>query len=221
LVWYRGSTPQGKPKLLGISKVPGYPDLKGQFKFADDQRRSPNEADFNNFQPRIGFPYELNDKTAIRAGYGIFYTVSHATIKGHTGSGFSTDSTPEWSRNGGLTRYATPENPYPDGLNIPPGSSVGAATFLGLGVGTETRPDQNPQYQQWNFSIQRALPGNWVLQVNYTGGKGTHLYFGGGTENQDRLDPSYWGVDRTALNGLVPNPFYGIITENRSSERRR
>jgi hypothetical protein len=103
LVWYRGSTPQGKPKLLGISKVPGYPDLKGQFKFADDQRRSPNEADFNNFQPRIGFAYELNDKTAIRAGYGIFYTVSHATIKGHTGSGFSTDSTPEWSRDGGLT----------------------------------------------------------------------------------------------------------------------
>ncbi|HEY3454412.1 MAG TPA: TonB-dependent receptor [Bryobacteraceae bacterium] len=197
-------------------KVPGYPDLKGQFRFADDNTRSPVDADFNNIQPRIGFAYELNDKTAIRAGYGIFYTVSRATIKGHTGSGFSTGSTPEWSRDGNLTRYATPENPYPNGLNIPPGNSEGAATFLGLGVGTETRPNQNPQYQQWNFSIQRALPGSSVLQVNYTGGKGTHLYFGGGTENQDRMPLNYWGLGRTALNGLVPNPFYGIITDPKS-----
>ena len=59
-------------------------------------------------------------------------------------------------------------------------------------MGTETRPNQNPQYQQWNFSIQRSLPGSAVVQINYTGGKGTHLYFGGGTENQNRLDPSYW-----------------------------
>jgi hypothetical protein len=209
--WFDLSAPS---PLAG--KVPGYPDLKGQFEFANDQTRSPNDTDFNNFQPRIGFAYEWNEKTAIRAGYGIFYTVSHATIKGHTGQGFSTNSTPEWSRDGGLTRYATPENPYPDGLTIPPGNSQGVATFLGLGVGTETRPDQNPQYQQWNFSIQRALPGNSVLQVNYTGGKGTHLYFGGGTENQDRLDPSFWGLGRTALNGLVKNPFYGIITDPKS-----
>lgn len=205
----------GAPSPLA-GKVPGYADLKGRFLFANDQTRSPVDGDFNNFQPRIGFAYELNEKTAIRAGYGIFYTVSRATIKGHTGAGFSTDSTPEWSRDGGLTRYATPENPYPNGLNVPTGNTLGAATFLGLGAGTETRPNQSPQYQQWNLSIQRALPGNSVLQVNYTGGKGTHLYFGGGTENQDRMDPSYWGQGRTALNGLVTNPFYGIITDPKS-----
>ena len=85
-----------------------------------------------------------------------------------------------------------------------------------MGIGTETRPNQNPQYQQWNFSIQRSLPGSAVVQINYTGGKGTHLYFGGGTENQNRLDPSYWPDGRTALNGLVSNPFYGVITDPKS-----
>jgi len=104
----------------------------------------------------------------------------------------------------------------PNGLNVPTGNTLGAATFLGLGAERKRRPNQNPQYQQWNFSIQRALPGNSVLQVNYTGGKGTHLYFGGGTENQDRMDPSYWGLGRTALTGLVTNPFYGIITDPKS-----
>jgi hypothetical protein len=197
-------------------QVPGYPDLRGQYKFADNNTRSPVDPDFNNFQPRVGFAYEVNSKTSIRGGYGIFYTLSRATIKGHTGAGFTTNSSPEWSRDGNLTRYATPENPYPNGLTLPPGNSQGAATFLGLGVGTETRPNQNPQYQQWNFSIQRALPGSSVVQINYTGGKGTHLYFGGGTENQNRLNPDYWSLGRTALNEKVENPFYGIITDPRS-----
>jgi hypothetical protein len=89
-------------------------------------------------------------------------------------------------------------------------------TFLGLGIGTETRPNSNPQYQSWNFSVQRELPAGSVVEVNYTGSKGTHLYFGGGVENQNRLDPSNWGQGRTALNTLVPNPFYGIVTDTKS-----
>src|SRR5262249_47789297 len=144
----------------------------------DDRR--PVDTDWNNIQPRVGFAYALTDKTSLRGGYGIFYTLSRATIKGHTGSGFQTTSSIEYSRDGGLTRYASLDNPYPNGLNIPPGNTLGASTFLGLGIGTESRPNQNPQYQQWNFSIQRALPGNSLVQVNYTGSKGTHLYFGGG-----------------------------------------
>lgn len=193
-------------------KVPQFPDLKGQFRFTDDHTRSPIDMDLSNIQPRFGFAYALNEKTAVRGGYGIFYTLSRATVKGHTGSGFQTTSNIEASRDGGITRYASLDNPYPNGLNIPPGNSQGAATFLGLSVGTESRPNQNPQYQQWNFSIQRALPGNSVLQVNYTGGKGTHLYFGGGVTNQNLLDTAYWSLGRTKLNELVTNPFYSIIT---------
>jgi hypothetical protein len=89
---------------------------------------------------------------------------------------------------------------------------LGAATVLGLGIGTDSRANQNPQYQQWNLSVQRALPGNSVVQVNYTGGKGTHLYFGGGVTNQNLLNPQYWSLGRTQLNSLVANPFNGIIT---------
>jgi hypothetical protein len=193
-------------------KVPEFPNLKGQFRFTDANTRSPIDTDFNNYQPRFGFAYALNDKTAIRGGYGIFYTLSRATVKGHTGSGFSTTSNLESSRDGNLTQYASLDNPYPNGLTIPPGNTLGASTFLGLGIGTDSRPNQNPQYQQWNISIQRSLPGNSVVQVNYTGGKGTHLYFGGGVTNQNLLDPQYWSLGRTKLNSLVANPFYGIIT---------
>lgn len=211
LSWFDPNAPS---PLAG--KVPEFPNLKGQFRFVDDKNRSPIDGDYNNVQPRIGFAYALDEKTSIRTGYGIYYTLSRATVKGHTGSGFSTGSTPEFTRDGGLTRYASLENPYPDGLKIPPGNSLGAATFLGLGIGTETRPNQNPQYQQWNFSIQRQVTSSSVVQVNYTGSKGTHLYFGGGVESLNRLDPSYWSLGRTKLNSLVANPFYGIITDPQS-----
>ncbi len=197
-------------------KVPAFPNLKGQFKFTDSNTRSPIDTDMNNVQPRIGFAYALTPKTAVRGGYGILYTTSRATIKGHTGSGYTTNSSVQFSRDGGITQYATLQNPYPNGLTLPPGNSQGDATFLGLGIGTDGRYNQNPQIQAWNFSVQRDVGFNSVLEVNYTGTKGTHLYFGG-LENRNVLDPQYWSLGRTALNAQVPNPFYGIITNPQST----
>ncbi|MDQ1468669.1 MAG: hypothetical protein QOJ99_149, partial [Bryobacterales bacterium] len=49
------------PSVLA-GKVPGYPNLKGQFKFADDKTRSSIDGDYNNWQPRFGFAYALNDR---------------------------------------------------------------------------------------------------------------------------------------------------------------
>lgn len=198
-------------------KVPGFPDLRGQFKFTGKGNRSPVDGDYNNWQPRLGFAYAPNAKTAIRGAYGIQYTLSRGTIKGHLGQGFQTGSDPEFSRDGGLTQFATLSNPFPNGLTLPPERTQGDATFLGLGIGTDTRPNQNPQYQLWNLSIQRELGFNTVLETNYTGTKGTHLYFGGGVEGLNRLDPTYWSLGRTALNAAVPNPFYGIITDPKSA----
>src|SRR5262249_49421785 len=94
-------------------RVPGFPNLRGGMRFADAQHRRPVDGDYNNFQPRVGLAYALDPKTTIRAGYGIYYTLSRATIKGHLGAAFQTTSNPEFSRDGNLTRYATLENPFP------------------------------------------------------------------------------------------------------------
>src|SRR5258708_25054501 len=105
--------------------VPGY-DLKGVMKFVDDKTRSPFDSDHNNFAPRVGFAYALNNKTSIRAGAGIFYVLSRATVSGHTGAAFNTDASVPWSLDSGATRNATLENPYPQGILAPPGSPLGA-----------------------------------------------------------------------------------------------
>lgn len=195
------------------SRVPGL-DVRGFFEFTDDKTRSPFNGDYNNFQPRLGLAYAVNDKTSVRAGYGLFYTLSRATIKGHLGSGFMSNSTVEWSRDANVTQFATLDNPFPNGLNLPPGRSLGPNTFLGLGAGTIVRENRNPEYHSWNFSIQRELPLQSVIEVNYTGSRGTHLLMP--DTSLSRLDPQYWGLGRTTLNALVDNPFFGVITDPRS-----
>ena len=43
------------------------------FQRPKDGRDCGCKEDLNNFAPRIGLAYKLNDKTVIRSGYGLFY----------------------------------------------------------------------------------------------------------------------------------------------------
>ncbi|MBI3679673.1 MAG: TonB-dependent receptor [Acidobacteria bacterium] len=191
--------------------VPGY-DLRGVFRFVDDNRRSPFNGDYNNWSPRVGFAYALNSKTSIRAGGGILYQLSRSTVFGHTGSGFSMDSNGTWTIDSGITRFATMSNPYPQGMPLPPGNSLGDRTYLGRGAGTILpENNRNPEYYSWNFSVQRELPWQAVFEVNYTGSRGVHLFVP--YTSLTPLYPQYWSLGRTALEGQVTNPFYGVLTD--------
>jgi hypothetical protein len=191
--------------------VPGY-DLRGVYKFVDMDHRSPFNGDYNNWSPRIGFAYAVNNKTSIRAGWGLLYQLSRSTVYGHTGSAFNVNATPTFTLDSNATLYAKLNNPYPDGMLLPMGSSQGDRTFLGLGAGTIVPEwNRNPEYYSWNFSIQRELPFQSVLEVNYTGSRGAHLFVP--FTSLSPLDPVYWSMGRDALQAQVPNPFYGVITD--------
>jgi hypothetical protein len=169
----------------------------------------------NNWQPRIGFAYALNSKTAIRSGYGLFYTLSRATVFGRPGTGFTIDSPAIWTLDGNATLNSQLANPFPNGVLRPPGSSQGDNTLLGFGASTIVRDyNRNPEYHSWNLSIQRELPLQSVLEMNYTGSRGTHLFMPITTLSP--LNPIYWPLGRTALTAQVPNPFFGQITDSRS-----
>jgi hypothetical protein len=195
-------------------KAAGY-DTRGVIKFVDDDHRSPFDSDMNNWQPRIGFAYAATPKTAIRAGYGLFYTLSRATVFGRPGTGFTINSPAIWSLDSNATLNARLNNPYPNGLLLPPGRAQGDATLLGFNASTIVPSNnRNPEYHSWNLSIQRELPLHSVLEVNYTGSRGVHLFVPITTLSP--LAPQNWSQGRTALNGLVPNPFFGQITDTRS-----
>jgi hypothetical protein len=196
-------------------QVAGY-NTKGVFKFNDDKKRSPFDSDMNNWQPRIGLAYALDSKTSIRTGYGLFYQLSRATVFGHTGAGFNVNASSSPTLDSNATQYAKLNNPYPDGMLLPPGSSLGDKTYIGLGAGTVLGSNsRNPEYHSWNFSVQREVGFGSVLEVNYTGSRGTHLFLPVTTLSP--LAPQYWSMGRTALTSAVNNPFYGQITDPKAT----
>src|SRR5262249_58809989 len=99
-------------------------------------------------------------------------------------------------------------NPFQSGLNEPTGSKLGAGTLLGQSINYMDSSNVIPYSEQWNFNIQRELPGTVLLEAGYAGSHGlkfpTNL-----TMNQ--LPASRLALGNS-LRDQVPNPFLGKIS---------
>ncbi len=81
--------------------------------------RSPFRSEKNTWMPRIGFAYQANDKTIVRGGYGIFYTINGIYNIVPIQTGFSQSTPIQASLDSGQTYIATTANPFPRGLTQP------------------------------------------------------------------------------------------------------
>ena len=62
----RASTSAAAERLPGARRTRRSSNVDGNPKY-------PYQYDKNNIQPRVGFAYQLNDKTVVRGGYGLYY----------------------------------------------------------------------------------------------------------------------------------------------------
>ena len=187
--------------------------LLGRLEFAgQDYGRSALNSDDTNFGPRAGFAYDVsgNGKTVIRGGYAIFYpSIFNIQYFGNT-SGFATTTT-TYNPPGGNSNL--PAMIFAQGLATPPippqGRALGSTAFLGQGVSFDQPNQKTPMSQQWDLSVQRALPGHWIVEGTYSGNHGTHLV--AGSYNLDQLTDQQYASLGTTLQNLVPNPYAGIV----------
>jgi len=206
-------------------------NLRGGERFAEgDPDRHAFATDTNNFQPRFGFAYQLTDNWVMRGGAGLFFGFSPTAAQG-TSYPFNIDGF--GTLQSGLTTLdgATPlcqpaavdperryclENPIPGGLTPLLGSSKGLLTFFDP-VGTiisMARDLPNPTVYNWNYGLQRTLPGNMLLSAHYVGSRA--LRFPTGTvaiHPLNQLPRSTTEKFRDQLFELVPNPFFGIVQD--------
>jgi hypothetical protein len=164
---------------------------------------------YRNFAPRLGFAYRLNPNTVIRAGAGIFYgssTGAGSSSSGYGVSGFEAATSIVTSLDG-VTPIVSFANPYPNGVNPPTGSKLGSATLLGQAVSFWDRNTQLPYSGQWNFDVQRQMPGAVLLDVSYVGTRGLRLPINLTLNQLPNADESLGD----ALRQQVANPFYGQI----------
>jgi len=117
---------------------------------------------YKSFAPRLGVAWDpMGDgKTSVRAGYGMYYDSSL----------FGTYE---------QSIFQNPPFVASVTLSNASFSNVSAGTPPGT-VSTEyiratMLPNLIPYVQQWSMDIQRQLPMDMVLDVGYSGSKGTHL----------------------------------------------
>jgi hypothetical protein len=165
--------------------------------------------DGNNIAPRFGFAYSINDKTVMRGGFALIYNpVESADIHQvtNTALGFSSQTTFSGSGPNPAFKLST----GPSALIAPVGAAGGPSGYRGQAVFYQNPNAPVPYSEQWNFSVQRELPGGWTATGAYVGNHGVHLL--GANYNVNSLNPAYYAQYGSALQNLVPNPFYGQIT---------
>jgi carboxypeptidase family protein/TonB-dependent receptor-like protein len=214
------------PSVVSPIQAPGMGTLHGGEIFMTSNNRNNYATDFHDIQPRFGLAYRMSEKTVIRAGYGIFYSTTRSGAAGVGPVGYQGyDENTPWNttyQNDGATPWGRLSDPFPVvGVKLPPGSSLGLANDIGFGAAGPIKSiDSTTPYEQtWSFGIQREVPWNILIDANYIGKKGTHLYFGGaGSLNFLGPQIEHYTADQiSALNTYVPNPFAGIITDPNSS----
>jgi hypothetical protein len=137
--------------------------------------------------PRAGLAFQVTDKTVIRAGAGIFYATVKAPGLSGANNGFA--NSPSWSsQDQGINSAFQWDRGFP-GWEAPPFIDPGFnAGFSVPWYGAE-ETGTLPQTTSWNFAVSRVLPSNFVLDLTYTGSKGTHL--ASDRVNIMQIDPKY------------------------------
>jgi hypothetical protein len=176
-------------------------------------RTSRNNMDLHNLPaPRLGLAFRLNDKTVLRTGYGIFWIPNDVAFNISPNNDPANAYTTPFvgTTDGSLTPFNKLSNPFPTGIIQAPGHNANfQQLFLGQGFSAPLPHDPAAYAQQWNFGVQRQLPGDIALEVDYAGSKGTHLP--GANQQIDQLPDAFLKLG-ASLQDQVPNPFFGQVT---------
>ncbi len=162
------------------------------------QDRTFSDPDRNNFAPRVGFAWQVTDKTVVRGGGGIFY------------GGFGYYAV-------GQTTAASP--PFFLSINFPtastaavsnvvlstgfPADALSPTRAVNPAVGAQLRNHPFPTVYQGNLSVERELMGGFVGSVAYVGNSTAHL--------NGQIDVNAPVPGAGAVNPRRPFPTFGAI----------
>jgi carboxypeptidase family protein/TonB-dependent receptor-like protein len=200
--------------------IPGLPvdqfHVRGGLTFVDQNGngRSPFKGEKNNFLPRIGIAWQIGEKTVLRTGFGIFYDTLGVNTTAPIQTGFSQNTPIQASLDGGVNYIATLANPLPKGLLAPLGPAGGLLTNVGQTINFFDPNMTHPYAQRWSLGIQRELPYEFLVEVTYTGNRGTRIPV---TRNYNSTPARYLSTlptlddaTNTFLSQTFKSPFSGL-----------
>jgi hypothetical protein len=196
--------------------------VKGGVLFAgvDGQSSRLYETPKDSFLPRFGFAYQLNSKTIIRGGAGLFAGFlgqrrgdvfpngwAQTTTVGTVNNAFGAPVPRNWD----TALLTTP-------ILEPVGNANGQQQGLGQAIDFFNQDPGVSKQLRYQIGFQRELPGGFVVEAAYVGNYGYDIEI---VRNINALPNQYLNTDnsRTAamdannsfLTGSVANPFAGLL----------
>ena len=145
--------------------------VMGGIRFAgvDGAPNRPWKLDKNNYQFRVGTAY--SDQREDRAPRRLRQVLPQPDEPGQQRRVQPGDAASSRRTTAAARRPTRCRTPGPTGSRTPPGSSLGALTFLGRGP-TSSNPDfVVPNVHQFSAGIQRELPWRISLEATYAGSR--------------------------------------------------
>jgi hypothetical protein len=187
--------------------------------------------DKREWSPRIGAAYSFDQKTVIRAGYGIFWVPNYVNFGANPdndvlnlsatpftattnayGSPFSTLNGTNCTQTGATFATFSCPNPGPFGSTgyiFPPDRAPGISAFVAANGSPTLNPWTNPKeayVQQYNLDVQRQLGWGWFLDAAYAGSHGVHLENFNPSVNINQLPDSFVAQAGAQCPGVYTGP---------------
>jgi hypothetical protein len=184
-----------------------------------NQSRNSFPLDKREWSPRIGAAYSFDQKTVIRAGYGIFWVPNYVNFGANPDNDVLNLATTPFTAttNGYITPFSTlngtncanagtsfatfscadTAGPFgAAGFIEPPGRNAVPSTsaFVAANGSPTLNPYLSPKeayVQQYNLDVQRELPGGWFIDAAYAGSHGVHLAQFNPSTNIDQIPDAY------------------------------
>jgi hypothetical protein len=207
--------------------------VKGGSVYLGQPGRETTHQSENLWMPRIGAVYQLNDKTVLRGGYGIFFDTNNVLNNAINQLGFSRTTATTVSNDNGLTFASSNltsaacrasasacttifSDPFPVQANgerflTPVGNALGLMAGVGRSITYIPLDWKHARQQRWRFSVQRELSKDMVFEFAYLGAYSDRITL---NKRIDHLPEQYWATGKirnntaaSYLNGTVANPF--------------
>lgn len=185
----------------------------GAFAFTGEGSKRGTRADRFGFMPRLGLAWRVDDRTAVRAGYGRFNTPTSLIMPDRDANGemplgsFTPVTTVLGAQNGIPRAYF--QDPFPQGLTPAYGKAYGRFTQLGDAVTIDEYEQKPPVSDRISVSFQRELPWRLIVDATYMINFVSRDQW---TQQLNMMDPRLSYTYGAALNASVANPFFNYGT---------
>lgn len=175
--------------------------------------------------PRLSAAWEVDRRTIVRGGYGLYFDTLNVMNQAADQYGFSRTTSTTLTNDFGVNwLVGDPRNgispltdPFPvrsDGsrFDAPLRDALGSMARVGAGYTFSEFERRHPRVQRWRIGVQRELSTNMLVEISYWGQRADRINI---TQRLDALPGRYWATGNarnnpiaSELNRQVPNPFH-------------